>query len=76
MSIRKPRYRRLRKPGSRWHGRKDGKSVSIVRNHKNGKTSFRWDYPEDIFKCAGLGELTTSGADNPKIDFILEDIGK
>lgn len=40
--MKRPRYRRLRKPGARWHGRNDSLSVSIVRYHRDGSTSFRW----------------------------------
>jgi len=40
--MKRPRYRRLRKPGAQWHGRKDSKVVSIVRHYRNGIPSFRW----------------------------------
>lgn len=41
--MKRPRYRRLRKPGARWHGRKDCISVFIVRCHRrDGSISFRW----------------------------------
>lgn len=42
--MKRPRYRRLRKAGARWHGRKDEYgSVFIVRRiRKDGTFSFRW----------------------------------
>ena len=39
--MKRPRYRRLRKAGNRWHG-KDGKFVYIVRFIRNGHVSLRW----------------------------------
>lgn len=39
--MKRPRYRRLRKLGSRWHG-KDVKSVYIVRFIRHGHVSLRW----------------------------------
>lgn len=41
--MKRPRYRRLRKPGAQWHGCKDCISVFIVRRiRRDGSISFRW----------------------------------
>ena len=41
--MKRPRYRRLRKAGAQWHGRKDCISVFIVRRiRRDGSISYRW----------------------------------
>ncbi len=41
--MKRPRYRRLRKPGARYCGRRDTLAVSIVRCvRKDGTLSYRW----------------------------------
>lgn len=41
--MKRPRYRRLRKPGAQYCGRRDRLAVSIVRRvRKDGTLSYRW----------------------------------
>ena len=41
--MKRPRYRRLRRAGAQWHGRKDCISVFIVRRIRpDGSISLRW----------------------------------
>lgn len=54
--MKRPRYRRLRKAGNRWHG-KDGKSVYIVRFIRNGHFSLRWQIK--LGQCHGRTTLSS-----------------